>query len=281
MALITLTSASGAPGVTTTTLALAACWPRPCLLVEADPSGSSALLAGYWRGTRDHTGVVDLVKAHRAGVLADALLRMAMPVEGTQASVIIGSRSHEQAAGLSRLWEPLTQVLRDLAARDQDVLVDAGRLGLEGSPAPLVGQADVTVLVARSTLVAVAGARSWALSLQEGAGPGHEVRLLLVGAGRPYSAGEVSRALGVGVVGSIGWDPARAAVFSHGDPLPAPRGLRRLRGGPDAARAAFAASGYQRSIHAAGEALRAVVERSERDRARWIAPQASGEEAGR
>lgn len=279
MALITLASASGAPGVTSTALALAACWPRPCLLVEADPSGSSALLAGYWRGTRDHTGVVDLVKAHRAGVLADALLRMAMPVEGTRASVIIGSRSHEQAAGLARLWVPLAGVLRDLAARDQDVIIDAGRLGLEGSPTPLIEQAEVMVLVARSTLVAVAGARSWAVSLLDGAAPGHEVRLLLVGAGRPYSAGEVSRALGLPVAGSVTWDPARAAVFSHGAPLPAARGVRRLGGGPEAARRAFAASGYQRSVQATGEALRAVVERSERERARWIAPHTGGEEA--
>jgi len=277
--MVTLASASGAPGVTATGLALAACWPRPCLLVEADPSGSSALLAGFWRGTRDHTGVVDLVKAHRAGVLADALLRMAMPVDGTQASVIIGSRSHEQAAGLARLWEPLAAVLRDLAARDQDVIVDAGRLGLEGSAAPLIDQADVTVLVCRTSLVDVAGARSWALSLNDAAGPGHEVRLLLVGAGRPYSAGEVSRALGVAVAGSIRWDPARAAVFSHGDPLPPARGLGRLTGRPQAAEKSFAASGYQRSIQAAGEALRSVAERTERERARWIAPQASGEEA--
>ncbi len=279
MAMITLASASGAPGVTSTGLALAACWPRPCLLVEADPSGSSALLAGFWRGTRDHTGVVDLVKAHRAGVLADALLRMAMPVEGTQASVIIGSRSHEQAAGLARLWEPLAGVLRDLAARDQDVIVDAGRLGLEGSPGPLIDQADVTVLVSRTSLVDVAGARSWALSLQDAAGPGHEVRLLLVGPGRPYSAGEVSRALGVAVVGSIRWDPARAGVFAHGDPMPAARGLRRLAGSPDSAGRAFAVSGYQRSVQAAGEAVRAVVERSDRERARWIAPHTGGEEA--
>ncbi|MBI5027337.1 MAG: hypothetical protein HZB48_00580 [Actinobacteria bacterium] len=214
--------------------------------------------------------MVDLVKAHRAGVLADALLRMAMPVDGTQASVIIGSRSHEQAAGLARLWEPLAGVLRDLAARDQDVIVDAGRLGLEGSPAPLIDQADVTLLVARTT---------WALSLQNAAGPDHEVRLLLVGPGRPYRAGEVSRALGVAVAGSIRWDPVRAGVFSHGDPMPAARGLRRLTGSPDAAGRAFALSGYQRSVQAAGEAVRAVVERSDRERARWIAPHTSGEEA--
>lgn len=278
MGLITFTSAGGAPGVTSTALALATCWPRPCLLVEADPSGASALLAGFWRGTRDHTGLVDLVKAHRAGVLADALLRMAMPVEGTQASVIIGSRSHEQAAGLARLWEPLAGVLRDLAARDQDVLVDAGRLGLDGSPGPLIDQADVTVLVCRTRLASVAAARSRALTLSEGGLPGHDVRLLLVGARRPYSAGEVGRALGIPVVGSIEWDPDRAAVFSDGAPLPTVSGVRRLLGG-DAA-AVFAASAYQRSVRAAGESLRALVDRSERERARWVAPSGKREETG-
>lgn len=50
MALVTLVSAAGSPGVTTTGLGLALCWPRPVVLVEADPAGSSALAAGYFRG---------------------------------------------------------------------------------------------------------------------------------------------------------------------------------------------------------------------------------------
>jgi hypothetical protein len=269
MVMITFVSASGAPGVTSTALALASSWPRPVLLVEADPSGSSALLAGFWRGSRDHTGVVDLVKAQRAGLLAESLLRMAIPLEGTQASVIVGSRSHEQAAGLVRLWEPLAGVLRDLAARDQDVIVDAGRLGLERAPVPLRVHSDLTVLVVRTRLVTLAAARSWALTLKEESLPGRESRLLLVGPGRPYTAAEVGRALGLAVVGSIAWDPLRAAVFSEGDPLPPARGLRKLLGG-DAA-AAFAASKYQRSVNAAGEAMRDLVARFEQERGQWIA----------
>ena len=49
MALIVLTSAAGSPGVTTTAVGLALTWPRPVLLVEADPTGGSAVLAGYFR----------------------------------------------------------------------------------------------------------------------------------------------------------------------------------------------------------------------------------------
>ena len=54
MAVIALASASGSPGVTTTALGLAMLWPRPVLLVEADPTGGSGLLAGYFRGTREY-----------------------------------------------------------------------------------------------------------------------------------------------------------------------------------------------------------------------------------
>ena len=46
MAVVCLTSASGSPGVTATAVGLAFCWPRPVLLVEADPTGGSGILAG-------------------------------------------------------------------------------------------------------------------------------------------------------------------------------------------------------------------------------------------
>ena len=39
MAVICLTSASGSPGVTTTAVGLALCWPRPVLLVEVVAHG--------------------------------------------------------------------------------------------------------------------------------------------------------------------------------------------------------------------------------------------------
>ena len=46
MAVVALTSASGSPGVTTTAVGLALTWPRPVLLIEADPTGGSGVLAG-------------------------------------------------------------------------------------------------------------------------------------------------------------------------------------------------------------------------------------------
>ncbi|WP_431472937.1 ParA family protein [Ornithinimicrobium sp. W1665] len=50
MAVITLTSASGSPGVTTTALGWALSRGRPTVLVDADPTGGASMLAGYLRG---------------------------------------------------------------------------------------------------------------------------------------------------------------------------------------------------------------------------------------
>ena len=47
MAVVTLFSASGSPGVTVSALGMALAWQRHVMLVDADPTGSSAVLAGY------------------------------------------------------------------------------------------------------------------------------------------------------------------------------------------------------------------------------------------
>lgn len=78
MAVIALCSASGSPGVTTTSLGLALLWPRPVLLVEADPTGGSGILAGYFRGIRAYDqGLVEL--ALSSSEVADLLPRTTQP----------------------------------------------------------------------------------------------------------------------------------------------------------------------------------------------------------
>ncbi|MBK8458810.1 MAG: hypothetical protein IPL43_00155 [Micropruina sp.] len=259
MGIVTLVSASGSPGVTSTAVGLALTWPRPVVLVEADPTGGSGILAGFFRASTDQRGLIDLVMAHRSGVLAEALPRLLMPVPGSHASVLVGSKAHEQAAGLERVWDPLLLALRGLVAAGQDVIVDAGRLGLDGSPRPLIHDSDLTLLVSRTTLPALAAARSWARVLGEETLPTHPVRVLLVGEGRPYRSGEVTRTLGLPALGSVTWDPARAAVFSDGAPHPHPRpGVGWLLGGEKARAAAFDRSGYLGSVRAAGEAIRGL-----------------------
>ncbi len=262
MALITLTSASGSPGVTTTAVGLALCWPRPVLLVEADPTGGSAISAGYLRGgTAPTDSLIDLAFAHRDGTLVDAIPSVTTSFPDTDVTLIPGTRAHGQARSLAGLWEPLTAALRSLDALGQDVIVDAGRLGLVGSPEPLVHGADLTLLVTRSDLVALSGARSWAQTLRarfEEQGEAAGLGLLMVGESRPYSTREVCAVLSLPVTAAVAWDELAAGVFARGDS--APRRfqnsalLRSLRSAATAIQGRVAANRDQLAVTSGGRA---------------------------
>ncbi|MGV1007097.1 MAG: hypothetical protein ACOYBY_00615 [Dermatophilaceae bacterium] len=234
MSLIVLTSASGSPGVTTTALGLALGWPRPALLVEADPTGGSAIAAGYLRGAVvPPEAMIDLALAQQSGSVLDALPLVSQALPGSSTKWVPGTRSHEQARTLVSLWEPLAVALRALEATGQDVIVDAGRLGLFGCPEPLVNNADLTLLVTRTDMVSLSGARSWAETLRERfarAGAAAALGVLLVGEGQPFRAREVSRVLALPVVTTVAWDPGSAAVLATGVEPPQARLLQRLLG---------------------------------------------------
>ncbi|MFC7360177.1 hypothetical protein [Nocardioides astragali] len=238
MALIVLASASGSPGVSTTALGLTLNWHRPVLLVDADPTGSSAVFAGYFHGTQEPTGgLINLALALREGTLAAALPRETLLLDPEAPAerapwFLPGIRAHEQAPSLLPLWEPLAEQLSALDRNGQDVVVDAGRLGLAGWPQPLVAASDLTLLVTRSSLPALAGARSWAKMLRDqfaAVGGLSRLGLLLVDEDRrwpamptgvprvrPYTPRHIAKALQISVAASVGWDPEAAEVYSHG-----------------------------------------------------------------
>lgn len=217
MAIIALTAGSGSPGVSTTTVGLALCWPRPVVLVEADPTGGSGILAGYFQGLVAHDGgLIELAMAQREDLVAAELPHQLLDLPGSQARLLPGSRSHAQAGSMTTLWPVLLDALRDLEATGQDVLVDAGRLGLVGSPTPLLYGADLTLLLTRSTLPAVIAATSWAETLRDQTeATATRVGVVVIGEGHPYSAREVSDALGLPLVGTLPWDRRSAAVLSR------------------------------------------------------------------
>lgn len=232
MAVVVLASASGAPGVTTTAVGLASLWPRPVLLVDADPVGGSAVLAGLFQGRVAATGgLEELAVGQRRGDLAGAIAASALALPGTRAHVLPGVAGHLASRSLTGLWSALLGELRALEATGQDVLVDVGRLGMAGSPEPLIYGADQALLVVSSSLRAMAGARSWARAWRatfDDVGAGSSApTALVVGPGRPYAVKEIGSVLPIEVVGSVPWDPPGAAVFSDGAQ---PR--RRRRSGP-------------------------------------------------
>jgi hypothetical protein len=238
MAVLALTSAKGAPGVSTAALAMTLLWPRAALLAECDPAGGSSVLAGYLRGTVDHSrGLLPLALAQRHEPLEQALWAQTVPLTGDPHAassaagagdrwLLPGLSDAAQAPSTAALWGPLGSVLTSLEGAGTDVIVDAGRLGAAHAPTALLRQADLVLLVTGTNLPAVAAVKArlnvlradLSVTGSSGRTDGHlsSVGLLLVGEGRPYSAKEISAVCGVPLVASLAWDPASAEVLAAG-----------------------------------------------------------------
>lgn len=250
MALYVLTSASGSPGVSTAAAGLAYHWPRPVLLLDADPTGTSALLAGHFRGELEPgLGLIDLAVAAAEDRLEEAFASAITKLPDSDVRFLAGIRSHEQAHSLSSLWPQLLGVLHRLDEAGHDVIVDAGRLGLVGSPNLLIDRADLVVLVTRNSLVSLAGARSWTASMRSRfAEHGSSARLgMMLIQDTPrrvqaYGDGQVARALQLPVLASLPYDKDGAEVYSHGARPPKN----------------FETSGLVKAYAASAEALRMV-----------------------
>jgi len=245
MAVVVLASAGHAPGVTTTALGLALAWPRPVLLVDADRNPTQAVLAGYLRGERTgQHGLGRLLQAvrERRG-LQDAVDGETVdlpPILVTEkAPEFLPGFPHPGVVGLFGAAWP--ELMAALDAREGDVLIDAGRIGPDGLPAPMRQVADLVLLVTRTSLVSLAGARLYLPALQDAAG---DTAMLLVGSGMPYGRSEVQQQFATTIAAEIVHAPSHAAVLSDG--VPAPR--------------RFAESAYFRSVVLAARSISGRLE---------------------
>ena len=203
--LIVVGSVSGAPGVSTLALGLAARWPGgPALLVEADCTGG--VLAARF-GLAQTPGLSTLAAAHRHGGLADGLAEHAQRLPlGLDAVVAPGSADATASA-----MAVLVGHGEALRALPMQVVADAGRLG-EASPAlGLLGAADVVLLV-------VEPAREYLDHLDQrldaltAAARKARVGLVLAGPG-PFPGHEIAESVGVPVWGQLPRDRWGAAVL--------------------------------------------------------------------
>lgn len=241
---IVLTSASGAPGVTTTALGLVLTWPGPVVLVDADRAASQAVAAGYLQGRTPPGGVQAVLQAHRERrSLASALSAHATPLPLPPLAEGEPAPRRDFVAGFTHLgsielfesvWSPLWDEVRGAGT---DVVVDAGRPGHRGLPPGLVSGADLVAVVCRTSLVSLAGIRLHLAPLVE-VGPPGRVGLVLIGPGRPYGAREIAEQFGVPVLAEVVWDPSGAAELSEG--VPTSRTWSRQRLARSWARAAHA-----------------------------------------
>ena len=139
--LIVCGSLSGAPGVSTLAVGLAARWPRPSvLLAEADPSGG--VLAARF-GLAQQPGLASLAAATRHGgpgvEVARHVQRLPIGVD-----VVLAPGSAEAAAGAVAMLAGQPDTVRHLAPA---VLVDVGRVYPASPALPLLTAADAVLLL--------------------------------------------------------------------------------------------------------------------------------------
>lgn len=222
MTVIALASAKGAPGTTTTALALASVWPGSAVVADLDPVGGDVI----WRSRTpeggpldpDH-GLLSLGAGVRRGAeetrLADHLQTSA------QGEVLVGVRSPEQVAGLGGAWSHIPAVLH---AHAGDVIADCGRV-VQSSPAmPVLQRADAVCFVVRPDLEGTAHLRERLLSLRDlldfGRPGGMPLGLALVTSYRNTSVVTEmqqlmdSEGLGAKVLGVVAEDPKSAAAYA-------------------------------------------------------------------
>lgn len=207
MAILVVTQARSS-GATTTALALGRCWPRPVLVVEADPAGGD-LAARY--GVATSPGLVDLAAA--PGSHPAVLAAVTQELGGVRA-VVAPVGPEATRAALDALGSGLGWL--ETGGDEVDVIVDCGRLPLPPAPmAALVEAATVLVFVTRPTAPGVVTLRHRLSALP----PALRERSVAVVVGdRPYPADEVAAVLGVQVVGVLADDPVAAAAFGSVEP---------------------------------------------------------------
>lgn len=245
MALIVLTSAAGAPGVTTTALALTQYWPQDVALIDADYR--QAILAGYLRGEHPVAeSLMNVVNAARFSadlneiVMGQLIVMPGMDQTSGRRLFLPGMANAQMMIPLGGSWPIIAPELAGLSGNGLDVILDLGRLAPTGIPAALLEAADLVLVLVDPVLVHV-GASRWAVEvLREQAAASdtaaEKIQLVLLHAAhhdqpqverwwhkRPlatrYTPREVSGWLsGAQVAGEVAWDPENARSLSHGIP---------------------------------------------------------------
>ena len=187
--LISLASVKGSPGVTSTALALAAVWPRPVVLLEADPSGGDLAYrckAVHGGAVAANRGLLQLAAAVRgglpgAGVVIDESQQLACGV-----NLIQGVTRAGQARAFSGLWPTIASASVDA---EVDVIADLGRLDRTSPVMPLAEHSTHLLTVAAATLESVMHLREDVQDLMRSLAPARAIPVCPVLVGPDARAG--------------------------------------------------------------------------------------------
>jgi cellulose biosynthesis protein BcsQ len=201
---IALGSVKGAPGVTTTILAMAAAWPtdRQLRIAELDPDGG--VLAAR-RGLGFEPGLVTAVASLlRGDGDVDAHTQ---PLGDSVHAIVAPPTAAQVRASITAIGDALWPALR---ADGHDVLIDCGRLSTSAVSLGAAAHADVTLLLLRPRLEDVALARDSVPSLRP---VGIDPQLVLLDDG-PYRTDEVVATVGASVVARLPIDHRTADALN-------------------------------------------------------------------
>lgn len=166
MTLIAVGAGKGGPGVTTTTVALAAVWPRAAVVAEVDSAGGDLALRLRDQNGRalahDH-GVLSLATALR--LHGDVGLAAHVQTAAGGLELLIGPQTPRQAAALEPLLPALAAHL--VSVGDADIFADCGRLAPPTAALHLVTSARLLLLPVRATPEGMAHLRPLLAELTE------------------------------------------------------------------------------------------------------------------
>ncbi len=250
MAVITLTSVSGSPGVSTAALALGVHWPRPVVVIEADTNAVTSAMPGFFRSNLlpELGGIDKLQLAYSRGVLTpedlldpERFLAIAVhelpPVKaapiptipaGHKLWIVPGFFHLGIADGVSGLWVRLPELLRSLSEAGIDVIIDLGRLGRDDVRLPLIDTSDRVLICANSTMVDLnrlyRRLEGTDLTQRVGVSVGNAEKFLLLLNEAPAEQIPASDFASntLPVLATLPFDPQGAATFSVGRPDPKP-----------------------------------------------------------
>lgn len=228
---VAVTSFGGSPGVTTTTLALAAAWPasRRVTVVEADPRGSSVAIRFGLHGTGSVSSVL-IDERHTLTLDGMAGHAQLLPtgVFGREIECLVGGRPYQRGPDVRRLWQGFC----DAARGSRDFVVDLGRFDPDASTQPILERAEQVFVLVRPDLESIGFAKSALPRFSEARGGvgrrgGDPQRVFFVcTGGGPYTVHDLARVLGPGAdgqslvrpqFGELEHDPYAAAVLCGDD----------------------------------------------------------------
>lgn len=208
MGMTVVASVKGAPGVTTTALALAASWPveHKVMLVEADPFGGD-LAARY--EVNPPTSLTRLLVAARRGVSAVEIGEHVQRLQG-ELPVVYGLNG-SQIAFEPSAWANLADALSRL---DVSIVVDAGRLMPDLGPAkPLIAHAENTIVIIEPLLEQISHLFQAMESLKK-CTSGRRMLVCPTFGDGGYDPQEIAKVLKATVTQPIPYDPDGAAALA-------------------------------------------------------------------